>query len=195
MCASLTDKECELKVSRSCDKVLLCGHYCCGVRGETECLPCLVAGCSGDPVTDGPHAEAVKAIIAERNRSSAATTSSSASSTGGRPTITAPASSDDKVAVADIREAKSSAAAAGGGEDYKEKDEKDGKTSDVKLAIAVGSGSGSGAADNKKEEATAKGAVGGVKRVIPPVYSLLSAWVREAVCTVSDLIALPSPDV
>jgi E3 ubiquitin-protein ligase MYCBP2 len=31
----------------SCRKLLVCGHACCGIADEKECLPCLQAGCSG----------------------------------------------------------------------------------------------------------------------------------------------------
>jgi E3 ubiquitin-protein ligase MYCBP2 len=33
--------ECREKLARSCDKMLPCGCPCQGVRGESECLPCL----------------------------------------------------------------------------------------------------------------------------------------------------------
>jgi hypothetical protein len=66
------DKECELKVSRACDKVLVCGHFCCGVSGETECLPCLQPGCTGEPVTDGPLAQAVAHFLADQKQTAGA---------------------------------------------------------------------------------------------------------------------------
>jgi E3 ubiquitin-protein ligase MYCBP2 len=33
--------ECLLKRENSCDKILPCGCYCCGIRNESSCLPCL----------------------------------------------------------------------------------------------------------------------------------------------------------
>jgi len=32
-------------MSQSCNKVLPCGHYCCGSKGETQCVPCLDEKC------------------------------------------------------------------------------------------------------------------------------------------------------
>ena len=32
-------------MGKSCDKMLPCGHHCCGFRGEEECLPCLHEDC------------------------------------------------------------------------------------------------------------------------------------------------------
>lgn len=40
-----TGGECQEKKKLSCGKVLVCGHPCCGVRGESECLPCLEEDC------------------------------------------------------------------------------------------------------------------------------------------------------
>jgi len=40
-----TKDECQLKCSRSCKKILPCGHYCGGVDKETTCLPCLNENC------------------------------------------------------------------------------------------------------------------------------------------------------
>lgn len=37
--------ECKDKQSKSCGKVLKCGHACCGIVGEQECLPCLNEDC------------------------------------------------------------------------------------------------------------------------------------------------------
>lgn len=37
--------ECVTLMKQSCDKVLECGHYCCGFAGEKECLPCLHPDC------------------------------------------------------------------------------------------------------------------------------------------------------
>jgi hypothetical protein len=36
-----TEEECKEKAALSCDKLLLCGCFCGGVKGEKECLPCL----------------------------------------------------------------------------------------------------------------------------------------------------------
>lgn len=48
LCSS---EDCRALALRSCDKMLGCGHPCCGVRDEPECLPCLF-GC-GDGKVDG----------------------------------------------------------------------------------------------------------------------------------------------
>jgi len=40
------DHECAEHAKLACDKVLACGHFCGGIRGESACLPCL-HGCSG----------------------------------------------------------------------------------------------------------------------------------------------------
>ncbi len=40
------DKECVEHSRNACEKVLSCGHFCGGIRGESTCLPCL-HGCSG----------------------------------------------------------------------------------------------------------------------------------------------------
>lgn len=37
--------ECIDMMKESCDKVLPCGHYCCGSRGESKCMPCLHPDC------------------------------------------------------------------------------------------------------------------------------------------------------
>ena len=42
-----TDPECLERSDVVCDKILPCGHACCGVKGEEKCLPCL-HGCAGD---------------------------------------------------------------------------------------------------------------------------------------------------
>ena len=42
-----TDLECLERSDVVCDKILPCGHACCGVKGEEKCLPCL-HGCAGD---------------------------------------------------------------------------------------------------------------------------------------------------
>lgn len=36
-----SSEECLAKLEISCDKILECGHACCGIRNEAECLPCL----------------------------------------------------------------------------------------------------------------------------------------------------------
>lgn len=41
-----SEEECQEKAKASCTQTLQCGHPCCGVRGETKCLPCL-RGCGG----------------------------------------------------------------------------------------------------------------------------------------------------
>ncbi len=33
--------ECKSKLAQGCSRLLACGHWCGGVAGETECLPCL----------------------------------------------------------------------------------------------------------------------------------------------------------
>ncbi len=33
--------ECKSKLSQGCSRLLACGHWCGGVAGETDCLPCL----------------------------------------------------------------------------------------------------------------------------------------------------------
>lgn len=37
--------DCMDLMTHSCNKILGCGHYCYGVRGETKCLPCLDENC------------------------------------------------------------------------------------------------------------------------------------------------------
>ena len=37
--------ECAILMSQSCDKILECGHACCGFAGEEKCLPCLNEEC------------------------------------------------------------------------------------------------------------------------------------------------------
>ncbi len=37
--------ECITRMENTCDKLLPCGHFCCGFRGELKCLPCLDPGC------------------------------------------------------------------------------------------------------------------------------------------------------
>lgn len=32
-------------MGKSCDKILACGHACCGFKDEAKCLPCLNADC------------------------------------------------------------------------------------------------------------------------------------------------------
>ena len=39
------EQDCEDLMSKSCDKMLPCGHHCCGFRGEEQCLPCLHEDC------------------------------------------------------------------------------------------------------------------------------------------------------
>jgi hypothetical protein len=42
-------------MSKSCNKVLGCGHYCCGFKNEAVCLPCLDEACveKNDQLTKG----------------------------------------------------------------------------------------------------------------------------------------------
>ena len=40
-----SDPECQERAVTVCDTTLACGHPCSGVKGESECLPCL-HGCS-----------------------------------------------------------------------------------------------------------------------------------------------------
>lgn len=48
-----TGEDCQEKKAHSCNKVLPCGHVCCGIKGESECLPCLETDCpSKDPKCD-----------------------------------------------------------------------------------------------------------------------------------------------
>lgn len=35
------EKDCQERAKVICTKTLSCGHPCCGVQGEEECLPCL----------------------------------------------------------------------------------------------------------------------------------------------------------
>lgn len=37
--------ECFELMQKSCEKTLPCGHYCCGTKGEIECMPCLQPEC------------------------------------------------------------------------------------------------------------------------------------------------------
>ena len=37
--------ECFDFMQKSCDKILPCGHACCGVALEKQCLPCLFPEC------------------------------------------------------------------------------------------------------------------------------------------------------
>lgn len=37
--------DCFNLMQKSCDKMLACGHYCCGSKGETKCMPCLIPEC------------------------------------------------------------------------------------------------------------------------------------------------------
>lgn len=32
-------------MGKSCDKILICGHPCCGIKNEKTCLPCLNPEC------------------------------------------------------------------------------------------------------------------------------------------------------
>ncbi|WIA08484.1 hypothetical protein OEZ85_007920 [Tetradesmus obliquus] len=50
-CEALIEKvcssgSCRSRLSELCTRQLPCGHFCCGVRGTSPCLPCLVEGCS-----------------------------------------------------------------------------------------------------------------------------------------------------
>ena len=38
-------QECFVMMQQSCDKMLPCGHPCCGFAGEKKCLPCLDPEC------------------------------------------------------------------------------------------------------------------------------------------------------
>ncbi|KAL0046570.1 hypothetical protein WJX82_004073 [Trebouxia sp. C0006] len=44
--------ECKSKLSQGCSRLLACGHWCGGVAGETDCLPCL-HGCSNTHMHSG----------------------------------------------------------------------------------------------------------------------------------------------
>ena len=37
--------DCFEMMQKSCDKMLACGHFCCGTKGENECMPCLRPEC------------------------------------------------------------------------------------------------------------------------------------------------------
>ena len=37
--------DCITQIEKTCDKLLPCGHFCCGFRGEIKCLPCLDVAC------------------------------------------------------------------------------------------------------------------------------------------------------
>ena len=52
-----SDQECQERVRKVCDKTLPCGHFCCGVKGEETCLPCLHGCGSGDKAVshEGPR--------------------------------------------------------------------------------------------------------------------------------------------
>ena len=39
------EEECQTKLAQACQKRHACGHWCNGVRDETECPPCLHEGC------------------------------------------------------------------------------------------------------------------------------------------------------
>lgn len=39
------DPDCFTLMQESCDKLLPCGHPCCGSAGEKQCMPCLEADC------------------------------------------------------------------------------------------------------------------------------------------------------
>jgi hypothetical protein len=57
-----SDERCVRNVSMSCSKPLPCGHWCCGVNGEKECLPCLVPDCKG-------HAPTLQRIASSERKS------------------------------------------------------------------------------------------------------------------------------
>lgn len=38
-------EECKVLMDKACPKTLPCGHFCCGYKGESKCLPCLNEGC------------------------------------------------------------------------------------------------------------------------------------------------------
>ena len=58
--------ECKEKIEQACSKTLGCGHPCGGVRGETECLPCLA--CPPD-ASDAPStSEAFDAMVHDEDK-------------------------------------------------------------------------------------------------------------------------------
>lgn len=50
---------CIEQMGKSCEKVLECGHYCCGFKDEVKCLPCLDPECvkKDDELTKGKTAD------------------------------------------------------------------------------------------------------------------------------------------
>eukprot|EP00878_Enallax_costatus_P037922 GHUV01043023.1.p1 GENE.GHUV01043023.1~~GHUV01043023.1.p1 ORF type:complete len:276 (+),score=59.39 GHUV01043023.1:1848-2675(+) len=44
---------CRVQLSHMCSRQLPCGHWCCGVRGTTPCLPCLQPGCASQASAAG----------------------------------------------------------------------------------------------------------------------------------------------
>ena len=48
------EADCQQRGSNVCTKTLSCGHPCCGIRGERNCLPCLQEDCpKRDPLHSG----------------------------------------------------------------------------------------------------------------------------------------------
>ncbi|KAH7646731.1 e3 ubiquitin-protein ligase-like protein [Dermatophagoides farinae] len=46
------NEDCQRHVLQACTRTLNCGHFCCGIRDESPCLPCL-NGCTSDLKQDG----------------------------------------------------------------------------------------------------------------------------------------------
>nr|XP_027195486.1 E3 ubiquitin-protein ligase MYCBP2-like [Dermatophagoides pteronyssinus] len=44
--------DCQRHALQACNRTLNCGHFCCGIRAESPCLPCL-NGCTSDLKQDG----------------------------------------------------------------------------------------------------------------------------------------------
>ena len=43
------NEECKEKAILACNQILECGHQCCGIRDEEQCLPCLKEECIRPP--------------------------------------------------------------------------------------------------------------------------------------------------
>ncbi|XP_065845558.1 E3 ubiquitin-protein ligase MYCBP2-like isoform X3 [Oscarella lobularis] len=52
------DADCQERAQAVCTKTLACGHACCGVKDEEECLPCLNGCKTGGDETDGGGGDA-----------------------------------------------------------------------------------------------------------------------------------------
>eukprot|EP01112_Ceratiomyxa_fruticulosa_P019235 TRINITY_DN626_c0_g1_i2.p1 TRINITY_DN626_c0_g1~~TRINITY_DN626_c0_g1_i2.p1 ORF type:complete len:753 (+),score=87.02 TRINITY_DN626_c0_g1_i2:295-2553(+) len=61
--------DCQSKLAISCSKTLECGHFCCGIKGETKCLPCLdplcVKGFNSD-LEEPPSSPSKPSVLLQR---------------------------------------------------------------------------------------------------------------------------------